>query len=341
MSKKIALITGCNGQDGSTLADLLLEKGYEVHGIIRRASNFNTQRIEHIFDRLVLHYGDLTDAGNILSIIKKVQPDELYNFGAQSHVKVSCELENYTFQVNTIGLLNILQAVRTLGLEKKTKIYHASTSEMFGNTTDGTLLLTEESPMNPVSPYGISKLAAHHLANYYRDAFGMFVVSSVLLNHEGPRRGPTFVTQKIARHVAQFSKKKTNKPLQLGNLSAKRDWGYAKDYVYGVWLMMQYHTPDNYLLASGEEHSVREFVELAFKEIGVEIQWYGEGENERGIDKKTGSVLVTVNPRFYRPIEIDHLIGDFSKAKKVLGWKPSVTFQELVHIMVKHQVSSC
>jgi len=336
---KTALIIGINGQDGSYLADLLLEKGYCVHGIIRRASNFNTQRIEHIFDKLNLHYGDLTDAGSVLSIIQSVKPNEIYNFGAQSHVKVSCELENYTFQVNTMGLLNILQAVKTLSLEKYTKVYQASTSEMYGNTTDGTTLLNEDSPMYPVSPYGISKLAAHHLANYYRDAFGMFVVSSVLLNHESERRGHTFVTQKIARYVGQYKKNKTKNPLQLGNLDAKRDWGHSKDYVYGVWLMMQHDNPDNYVLATGEEHSVREFVELAFKEIGIDLEWNGSHENEKGVDKATGNVLVVVNPKYYRPIDIQHLIGDYSKAKTVLGWQPRVQFQDLVKCMVKHHIN--
>jgi GDPmannose 4,6-dehydratase len=333
---KVALITGIGGQDGSTMADLLLELGYEVHGIIRRSSNFNTQRIEHIFNRIHLHYGDLTDAGNIYSIINKVQPDEIYNFAAQSHVKVSCELENYTFQVNTMGLLNILQAVRQLGLDKKTKIYQANTSEQYGNVTDGTVLLTEKSPMLPVSPYGISKLASYHLANYYRDAFGMFVVSSVLLNHEGERRGHTFVTQKIAQHVGKYYKNNGNvSTLRLGNLNAKRDWGYAKDYVQGVYLMMQYHKPDNYLLATGEEHSVREYVELAFKEIGVNIAWRGEGENEIGYNVETEQTLVEVDPKYYRPIDIEHLVGDYSKAKNVLNWEPKTTFPELVSLMVK------
>jgi GDPmannose 4,6-dehydratase len=338
---KIALITGITGQDGSTLADLLLSKNYEVHGIIRRCSSFNTKRIDHIFNKIHLHYGDLTDAGNILSIIQKVQPHEIYNLAAMSHVKVSCELENYTFQTNTMGLLNILQAVRTLNLDKKTKIYQASTSEMFGNTTDGTVLLTENSPLKPVSPYGISKVAAHHLANYYRDAYNMFIVSSILMNHEGPRRGPTFVTQKIASYVAKYKynneRQLCSRPLQLGNLNAKRDWTHAEDMVHGIWLMMQHHTPDNYLLASGEEHSVREFVELAFNEIGIEIEWRGEAENEKGYNKNTGDILVEVNSNYYRPIDIEHLIGDASKAKTILGWEPKISFPELVKIMVKHQ----
>jgi GDPmannose 4,6-dehydratase len=344
MERHVALITGITGMDGSTMAELLLSKGYEVHGIIRRASNFNTQRIDHIFDKVQLHYGDLTDSGNILQIISRVRPTEIYNFAAQSHVKVSCELENYTFQVNTIGFLNILQAIRVLGMEKETKIYMANTSECFGNVTDGTVLLTENSPLQPVSPYGISKVAAHHLANYYRDAFGMFVVSSILLNHEGERRGPTFVTQKIARHVAHFyhlsQKGHTCKPLHLGNLNAKRDWGYSNDYMDAVYRMMQYQKPDNYLLATGEEHSVKEFVELAFRDINVEVVWDGEGVNERGYNKETGDVLVEVNPKYYRPIDIEHLVGDASKARNVLGWEPKVTFRELVHKMVQHQINN-
>jgi GDPmannose 4,6-dehydratase len=339
MSKKVALITGIGGQDGSILADLLLSKDYDVHGIIRRASNFNTQRIEHIFNKITLHYGDLTDMGNIMSIIQKVQPDEIYNLAAMSHVRVSFELENYTFQTNTMGILNILQSVHILGL-KDTKIYQASTSEMYGNTTDGTEMLTENSPMNPVSPYGISKLAAHHICNYYRDAYGMFVVSSVLLNHEGERRGRTFVTQKIARHVANYYKKKTTKPLELGNLNAKRDWGYARDYVNGIYLMMQHDKPDNYLLATGEEHSVREFVELSFREIGIEIEWKGSGEDECGYNVLTGELLVQVNPKYYRPIDIEHLIGDASKAKNVLGWRPTTSFNELVSIMIGYAIQS-
>lgn len=344
MSSKIALITGINGQDGSYLAEFLLEKGYEVHGIIRRSSNFNTQRIDHIFHKITLHYGDLTDAGNIISIIQKVQPTEIYNLAAQSHVKVSCELENYTFQSNTMGLLNILQAVRTLGLAQKTKIYQASTSEIFGNMTDGTTLLTENSPMIPVSPYGIAKLAAHHLANYYRDGHNMFVVSSVLFNHESERRGATFVTQKISNYVGKYFKNLqkgiSSKSLQLGNLDAKRDWGYAKDYVEGIYMMMQHSKPDNYVLATGETHTVREFVELSFKEIGITVEWVGEGVNEKGINKETGDILVEVNEKYFRPIDIEALIGDYSKASNILGWYPKTSFQDLVKIMIKYSIKN-
>ncbi|KAJ3057603.1 hypothetical protein HK102_011022, partial [Quaeritorhiza haematococci] len=277
---KIALITGITGMDGSYLSEFLLSKGYQVHGIVRRASTFNTKRIDHIFARLVLHYSDVTDAMSILSVIQRVRPDKIYI--------VSFELEQYTYQVNTIGILNILQAVKILGLHSR--VYQASTSEMFGNA-NGSLALTEESTMVPVSPYGISKLAAHHMANYYRDAFGMFVVSSILLNHEGERRGPTFVTQKIVDFVARHNHN-TKEVLLLGNLDAKRDWGYYKDYIEGIWLMMQQRVPENYVLATGETHSVREFVELAFAEIGVKIRVkkvrLPKGKQEQGLGLELG-----------------------------------------------------
>lgn len=339
MSQKIALVMGATGQDGSFMMELLLEKGYVVHGVVRRASNFNTQRLDHIFDKVTLHYGDVSDMGSMVSIISAVKPDEIYNFAAMSHVKVSFELENYTFQTNTIGVLNILQAVRSLGLGSTTRIYHASTSEQFGNVTDGAFTLREDSPMLPVSPYGISKLAAHHICNCYRDAYGMFVVSSVLLNHESERRGHTFVTKKIADYVGKYVHQGGQlKPLQLGNLDAKRDWGYAKDYVEGIWLMMQHDRPDNYMLATGTAHSVREFVEQAFSRIGVCIQWQGRGDSEIGIDVATNSVAVEVNPKYYRPIDIETLVGDYSKAKKVLGWYPKTSFEELVILMVDDAV---
>jgi len=330
------LIFGIGGQDGSIAADYLLERGYEVHGMLRRSSDFNTRRIDHIFDKLYLYHGDLTDATNVMSIIKQVQPHYILNFSAQSHVKVSCELPSYTFQTNTVGLLNILEAVRLLGLDKQTRIYQASTSEIFGNMTDGTTLLNENSPMHPVSPYGIAKLAAHHLANYYRDAYGMFVVSSILFNHEGERRGPTFVTKKIANYVGRYANVKGTclKPLQLGNLDAKRDWGYAKDYVEGVWMMLNHTCPDNYVLATSETHTVREFVELAFEQLGIKIEWSGSGEGEYGFNQATGERLVEVNPKYYRPIDIEALIGDYSKAKHVLGWMPKTSFRELVKLMV-------
>lgn len=339
MSKKIVLITGITGQDGSLSADLWLSKGYEVHGIIRRASNFNTSRLEHILDKITLHYGDVTDMGNMLSIIKKVKPTMILNFAAMSHVKVSFELESYTFQANTLGVLNILQAVKILEMEETTRIYHASTSEMYGNVTDGNNLLKEDSLMIPVSPYGISKLAAYHICNYYRDAYDMFVVSSILLNHEGERRGPTFVTKKISDHVAKYNKNK-NKVLSLGNLDSKRDWGYAEDYVYGIWLMMNHSVPDNYVLATKETHTVREFVELAFNEINIEIEWKETGLNEIGINKNTGEILVKVDPKYYRPIDIDALIGDYTKANRILGWSPKTSFKELVKTMVSKSIDN-
>lgn len=331
---KTALITGITGQDGSYLAELLLSKGYIVHGIIRRSATFNTQNIDHIFDKLHLHHGDLTDAMNIHNIIAKVKPDEIYNLAAMSHVKVSHDLENYTFQVNTLGILNILQSVRNLNMENTCKIYHASTSEMYGNQTDGQCLLNETSPMNPVSIYGISKKAAQDLCNMYRDAYGMFIVSSVIFNHEGPRRGHTFVTQKIADYVAKYARSKHKFPLQLGNLNARRDWGSAKVYMEAVYLMLQQEKPDNFVIATGETHSVREFVELAFKEIGIDIVWKGNGINEVGVKMGTDEVLVQVNPKYYRDIDIECLIGDASKAKKVLGWSYDFTFKDLVKEMV-------
>lgn len=334
----IALITGINGQDGSYMAELLLEKDYQVHGIIRRASNFNTKRIDHILTKIKLHYGDVTDMGNILQIISTVKPTEIYNFAAMSHVKVSFEIEQYTFQTNTIGILNILQVVKLLGLEKTTKIYQASTSEMYGNSTDGNTLLHENSVMDPVSPYGISKLAAHLICNYYRDAYSMFIVSSILLNHESERRGATFVTKKIADYVGKYFYNNNIEPLQIGNLESRRDWGYAKDYVYGIWQMMQYPTPDNYVLATGETHSVREFIELAFHQINITIEWKGvRGSNtEYGIDTNSKKVLIQVNDTYYRPIDIDTLIGDPSKAQHNLKWKSTVSFPNLVKIMVSH-----
>lgn len=346
-TRKVALLTGITGMDASIMADLLLSKGYIVHGIIRRTSNFNTQRIEHIFNKLHLHYGDLTDAMNIFTIISKVRPNEIYNFAAQSHVKVSAELENYTIQTNTIGILNILQAVRTIGIEKTCKIYQANTSETYGNQTDGTTLLDEESPKMPVSIYGISKLAAEHICRVYKEAYGMFIVSSTLFNHEGVRRGHTFVTQKIANYVGKYANNikhpsKSNDnffPLNLGNLGAMRDWGSANDYVEAIWLMMQQDHADNYVIATGETHSVREFVELAFGEIGIQIEWKNTGIDEIGINYLTGETLVKVNPKYFRDLELDVLIGDASKARRVLNWNPKTSFQELVSEMVKGAIA--
>jgi GDPmannose 4,6-dehydratase len=342
-NKKVALILGITGMDGSILAELLLEKGYIVHGVMRRSATFNTQNIDHIFDKLILHHGDLTDAMNIHNIIAKVRPYEIYNFGAMSHVKVSHDLENYTFQTNTLGVLNILQSVKNLGLGKTCKIYQASTSEIYGNITDGSFKLNEDSPQNPCSVYAISKYAAQQLCNMYRDAYGMFVVNSLLFNHEGPRRGHTFVTQKISDYVAKYNKCKSNnetvKPLQLGNLNARRDWGLAREYVKAVYLMLQQEKPQNYVIATGETHSVREFVELAFKMIGIEVEWNGEGINEVGVDKNSRDILVQVNEKYYRDIDIECLIGDASKAKRELGWEYNLEFEELVKDMVNSSIS--
>lgn len=337
---KVWLITGICGQDGSWMADYLLDLGYKnVHGIIRRSATFNTQNIDHIFHKLNLHYGDLVDAMNIHNIINKIRPDYIVNFAAQSHVKVSHDLEAYTLQVNTIGILNILQSVHSLGLSDKCKIYHASTSEMYGNQTDGNIMLNENSEMQPVSIYGISKLAAQQICNMYRDAYNMFIVSSVLFNHEGQRRGHTFVTQKIVDYVAKYKKFGCSTPLLLGNLDARRDWGDAKDYMRAVYMMLQQDKPQNYVIATGETHSVREFVELAFKEIGITVQWINTGVYEIGVDIESKAILVQVDPKYFRDIDIQCLIGDASKAKKELGWQPEVKFTDLVKNMIKAGLS--
>ena len=343
---KTFLIFGVTGMDGSTMCDLLLEKGYNnIHGTMRRSATFNTQNIDHIFEKLQLHYCDLTDVMNIHNIITKVKPDYIINFAAQSHVKVSHELENYTFQVNTLGILNILQSVRSVGLESSCKIYHASTSEMFGNETDGTSLLTEQSKRNPVSIYGISKVAAENICDMYKNAYNMFIVTSTLFNHEGERRGGIFLTQKVSNYVGKYhvstlnlDKSSNPKPLQLGNLNACRDMGYAKDYVEAVYLMLMQHRAKNYVIATGETHSVREFVECSFKEIGIDIEWIGKGINEKGVNKDTKEVLVEVNQRYFRDIDIECLIGDASVAKKDLNWYPRTSFKELVKIMVTHSI---
>ncbi|MEK7555846.1 MAG: GDP-mannose 4,6-dehydratase [Patescibacteria group bacterium] len=334
---KKALITGITGQDGSYLAELLLEKGYEVHGIIRRASSFNTERIGHLYQdphetekKLFLHYGDLTDSTNLIRIIKDVQPDELYNLAAQSHVKVSFETPEYTGNSDGLGTLRILEAIRLLGLEKKTKFYQASTSEMFGATPPPQ---NEETPFYPRSPYGAAKLYAHWIVKNYREAYGIFAVSGILFNHESHRRGETFVTKKITRAAARISLGLQEK-VYLGNLNAKRDWGHAKDYVYAMYLMLQQEIPEDYVIATGKQFSVREFCEAVFKELGVEIVWKGSGVDEKGVDKKTGKVVVEIDPRYFRPTEVESLLGDPTKAKQKLGWEAKIGFEELVKEMV-------
>lgn len=330
MKKKVALLTGITGQDGSFLAELLLEKEYEVHGIIRRSSSFNTDRIDHIFDKLNLHHGDLTDSSNLIRIVKETQPDEIYNLGAQSHVAVSFEMPEYTAQVDALGTLRMLEAVRLLGLENKTRFYQASTSELYGLVQE--IPQTEKTPFYPRSPYGVAKLYGYWIVKNYREAYNLHASSGILFNHESSRRGETFVTRKITR---AFSKISTGQQdcLYLGNLNAKRDWGHAKDYVEAMWLMLQQDTPDDYVIATNEQYSVRDFVNEAAPYFGINIVWEGEGLDEVGIDKARNKVIVRVNPRYFRPAEVDSLLGDASKAHRVLGWKPKHSFKQLVEEM--------
>ena len=328
---KVALITGITGQDGSYLAELLLKKGYEVHGIVRRSSLINTHRIDNIYPQLKLHYGDLTDATNIISVIQKVQPDEIYNLGAQSHVKVSFETPEYTGQVDGLGTLRVLEAVRLLGMEKKTRIYQASTSELYGLVQ--AVPQTETTPFYPRSPYGVAKLYGYWIIKNYRESYGMHCSSGILFNHESPRRGETFVTRKITRGLSLMSVGLQN-VLELGNLNAKRDWGHAKDFVEAMWLMLQQDEPDDYVIATGTQYSVREFVEAAAPYFGFNIVWEGEGLDEKGIDKKSGRTIIKVHPRYFRPAEVESLLGDPTKAKEKLGWEPKITFNELVEDMV-------
>jgi GDPmannose 4,6-dehydratase len=330
MSKKVALITGINGQDGSYLAELLLEKGYEVHGIIRRASQINTQRIDHIYEKIKLHYGDLTDSTNLVRVIQQVQPDEIYNLGAQSHVKVSFEIPEYTGQVDALGTLRVLEAVRLLGMEKKTRIYQASTSELYGLVQE--IPQKETTPFYPRSPYGVAKLYGYWIVKNYREAYRMYACSGILFNHESPRRGETFVTRKIVRALSKISVGLQD-VLELGNLNAKRDWGHAKDFVEAMWLMLQQENPDDFVIATGEQYSVRDFVEEAAPYFGMNIVWEGEGLDEVGKDKNTGKVVVKVNPKYFRPSEVETLLGDASKAKQVLGWEPKISFKQLVEDM--------
>lgn len=337
ITPKKALITGITGQDGSYLAELLLEKGYEVHGIIRRASTFNTSRIDHLYAdphingvKLFLHYGDLSDGSNINRILENVQPDEIYHLGAQSHVRVSFDIPEYTGDVTGLGTLRILDAIRETGI--KTKFYQASSSEMFGKALE--IPIKETTPFYPRSPYGCAKVYAYWTAKNYREAYDIFACNGVLFNHESPRRGETFVTRKITRALSRIKLGKENK-LYLGNLDAKRDWGYAKDYVFGMWMMLQQKNPSDYILATNETHTVREFAEKTASALGFDLVWQGKGSREKGIDKKTNKTIIEIDPKYFRPAEVDILLGDYSKAKKELGWEPKVKFNELVEIMAK------
>ena len=328
---KVALITGITGQDGSYLAELLLEKGYEVHGIIRRCSLINTYRIDHIYDRIHLHYGDLTDATNIIGVIKKIEPDEIYNLGAQSHVKVSFEMPEYTGNVDGLGTLRILEAVRLLGMEKSVRIYQASTSELYGLVQE--VPQSETTPFYPRSPYGVAKLYGYWIVKNYRESYGLHASSGILFNHESPRRGETFVTRKITRGLSRISTGEQN-VLSLGNLDARRDWGHARDFVEAMWLMLQQDEPDDYVIATGEQYSVRDFVDAAAPYFGMKIEWMGEGLNEVGYDWNTKRPVIKVDPKYFRPAEVQSLLGDATKAKEKLGWEPETSFTELIEDMV-------
>ena len=327
----VALITGITGQDGSYLAELLLEKGYEVHGIVRRSSLINTHRIDHIYDRLTLHYGDLTDATNIIGVIKKVEPDEIYNLGAQSHVKVSFETPEYTGNTDGLGTLRVLEAVRLLGMEDKVRIYQASTSELYGLVQE--VPQRETTPFYPRSPYGVAKLYGYWIVKNYRESYGLHASSGILFNHESPRRGETFVTRKITRGLSRISTGEQD-VLSLGNLDARRDWGHAKDFVEAMWLMLQQDQPDDYVIATGVQYSVRDFVEAAAPYFGMKIEWMGEGMNEVGYDWNTKKPVIKVDPKYFRPAEVETLLGDATKAKEKLGWEPKTSFKELVEDMV-------
>lgn len=345
--RKVALITGITGQDGSYLAEFLIEKGYEVHGIMRRSSSFNTGRIEHLYldewvrdmkkSRLVnLHWGDMTDSSSLVRIIQLVQPDEIYNLAAQSHVKVSFDVPEFTADADAIGPLRLLEAVRILGMEKKTKIYQASTSELYGKVQE--VPQTETTPFYPRSPYGVAKQYGFWITKNYRESYGMYAVNGILFNHESERRGETFVTRKITIAASRIAQGFQDR-LYLGNLDARRDWGYAKDYVECMWLILQHPTPEDFVIATGEMHTVREFATLAFRHVGIDLEWKGEGVDEKGIDKATGRVIVEVDPKYFRPCEVEQLLGDPTKARNLLGWNPTKTsFEELVKIMVEHDM---
>ncbi|MDR1591863.1 MAG: GDP-mannose 4,6-dehydratase [Prevotellaceae bacterium] len=344
---KTALITGITGQDGSYLAEFLLNKNYEVHGILRRSSSFNTGRIEHLYlnewvrnmkkkRAINLHYGDMTDSSSLIRIIQEVKPDEIYNLAAQSHVKVSFDVPEYTAEADAIGTLRLLEAVRILNLEKLCKIYQASTSELFGLVQE--VPQKETTPFYPRSPYGVAKQYGFWITKNYREAYGMFAVNGILFNHESERRGETFVTRKITLAAARIAHKKQDK-LYIGNLDALRDWGYAKDYVECMWLMLQHHTPEDFVIATGEMHSVREFCTLAFHYAGIELEWRGKGIDEQGIDIATGRILIEVDPSYFRPAEVEQLMGDPTKARTLLGWNPTqTTFEELIRLMITNDM---
>ena len=344
---KKALITGITGQDGSFLAEFLLEKGYEVHGLLRRSSSFNTARIEHLYldewvrdmhkKRLIdLHYADMTDSSSLIRVLQEVQPDEVYNLAAQSHVKVSFDVPEYTAEVDAVGTLRLLEAVRILGMTQRCRIYQASTSELYGKVVETPQ--NENTPFYPRSPYGVAKQYGFWIVKNYREAYGMYAVNGILFNHESERRGENFVTRKITLAVGRIARGEQD-CLYLGNLDALRDWGYAKDYIECMWLMLQQESPEDYVIATGENHTVREFVTLAFRYAGYELQWHGSGIEERGVDRKTGRTLVAVDPRFFRPSEVDQLLGDPTKAQTRLGWNPHRTsFADLVRIMVENDM---
>ena len=344
MVKKTALITGITGQDGAYLAEFLLDKGYTVHGVKRRSSSFNTERVDHLYTdpheegtRFLMHFGDLTDATNLIRLVQETQPDEIYNLGAQSHVQVSFETPEYTANSDALGTLRLLEAIRILNMEKSVRFYQASTSELYGNADVSPQ--DETTPFRPRSPYGAAKLYAYWITVNYREAYGFHASNGILFNHEGPTRGETFVTRKISRAVSAI-KLGFQEKMYVGNLNAKRDWGHARDYVEGMWMMLQQPEPDDYVLATGENHSVREFIELGFEMVGRQIEWKGEGEDEKGVDPSTGQVLVEVDPRYFRPTEIYDLCGNAGKAKDRLGWRPKISFRDLVREMVESDIES-
>lgn len=344
LKQKVALITGVTGQDGAYLAEFLLRKGYQVHGVKRRSSSFNTGRIDHLYvdphqngQQFRLHYGDMTDATNLIRLMQETQPDEIYNLAAQSHVLVSFETPEYTANADALGTLRLLEAIRILGLEKTTRFYQASTSELYGNATQAPQ--NEETPFAPRSPYAAAKLYAYWITVNYREAYGIHASNGILFNHESQVRGETFVTRKITQAVARISRG-SGEVLYLGNLESKRDWGHARDYVEGMWMMLQQPQPSDYVLATGEAHSVREFTELAFAHVGLKLEWRGKGIEETGVDSVSGRTLVRIDPRYFRPTEVDLLQGDASKALRVLGWKPRCSFRDLVREMVESDISA-